>query len=124
MGRIFDGVDNDKNARRSGHRILHEPMIVDLCASEAAQVILSVVVIADNEMTLHIQPGNLLRQESIGGIFTSIGEIPGNDTAFSVSMMVADVIDTSRKSLGRVKAVKPGPGGNQMGVGDVYEFHN
>jgi hypothetical protein len=98
-------------------------MIVDFCLREATQVILAVVVIADNEMTVHIQPGNLFGEQSISGIFTSIGEIPGDDTAFGVAMMAADVIDTAGKSLGRVQAVQPRAGGNQVGVGDVYEFH-
>jgi len=98
-------------------------MIVDFCLREAALVILAVVVIADNEMTLHIEPGNLLGQESISGIFTSIGEIPGDDTAFGVAMMAEDVIDTAGKSLGRIQAVQPRAGGNKVGVGNVYEFH-
>ena len=98
-------------------------MIVDFCFREATQVILAVVVIADNEMTLHIQPGNLLGQESISGIFASIGEIPGDDTAFGITMMSTDVIDTAGKSLGRVQAVQPRAGSNQVVVGDVYEFH-
>jgi len=98
-------------------------MIVDFCFRETTQVILAVVVITDNEMTLHIQPGNLLGQESISGIFTSIGEIPGDDTAFGVAMMAVDVIDTAGKSLGRVQTVQPRAGGNQVGVGEVYEFH-
>jgi len=98
-------------------------MIVDFCFRETTQVILAVVVITDNEMTLHIQPGNLFGQESISGIFTSIGEIPGDDTALGVAMMAADVIDTAGKSLSRVQTVQPRAGGNKVGVGEVNEFH-
>ena len=123
MGIVLDGVDDDENARRGWHRVLHEAMIVDLCLRETTPVILAVVVIADNEMTFHIQPGNLFGEQSISGIFTSIGEIPGDDTAFGVAMMATDVIDTAGKSLGRVQTVQPRAGGNQVGVGEVYEFH-
>ena len=123
MRRVLDGVDDDENARRSLHRVLHEAVIVDFCLREATQVILAVVVIANNEMAVHIQPGNLFGQKSISGILTSIGEIPCDDTAFGVAMMAADVIDTARKSLGRVEAVQTRTGRNQVGVGDVYEFH-
>ena len=123
MGCVLDGVDDDKNARRGWHRVLHESMIVDLCLREATQVILAVVVIADNEMTLHIQPGNLLGEESISRIFSAIGEITSDDTAFGVAMMTADVIDTAAKARGRVEAVQWRAGGNQVGIGDVDEFH-
>jgi hypothetical protein len=123
MGTVVDGVDDDENARRGWHRVLHETMIVDFCLREATPIILAVIVISDNEMTLYIQPGNLLGQESISGIFTSIGEISGDDTAFGVAMMAVDVIDTAGKALGRVQAAQPCTGGNEVGVGDVYEFH-
>ena len=123
MGTVLDGVDDDKNARRSLHRVLHEPMIVDLCLREAMPVIPTVVVIADNEVTVHIQPGDLLGKQSISGIFTPIGEIPGDDTTLGVAMMAADVIDTAGKAFGRVEAVQLRAWGNQMSVGDVYEFH-
>jgi hypothetical protein len=98
-------------------------MIVDLCLRETTPVILAVVVITDNEMTLHIQPGNLIVEPSISGIFTSIGEIPGDDTAFSIAMMAADVIHTAGKALGRVQAVQLLARGNQVEVGNVDEFH-
>jgi len=123
MGAVLDGVNDDENARRGWHRVLHEPVIVDLCPREALPVILAVVVIADNEMALHIQPGNLLSEESICGIFTAIGEVSGDDTAFGIAMMEVDVIDTAGKALGRVQAVQLRARGNQVGVGDVYEFH-
>ena len=38
-------------------------------------------------------------------------------------MMTADVIDTAGKALGRVQAVQLRAGGNQVSIGDVYEFH-
>ena len=123
MGTVLDGVEDDENARRGLHRVLHETMIVDSCLREATPIILAVVVITDNEMTLYIQPGNLLGQESISGIFTSIGEISSDDTAFGVAMMAADVIDTAGESFGRVQAFQPRAGSDQVGVGDVYEFH-
>ena len=123
MGIVLDGVDDDENTRRGWHRVLHESMIVNLCLREAASVILAVVVITDNEMTLHIQPGDLFGEQSISGIFTSIGEIPGDDTTLGVAMMAADVIDTAGKALGRIEAVQLRARGNQVGVGDVYEFH-
>ena len=117
MGAVLDSVGDDENARRGLHRVLHEAVIVDFGLREATPIILAVVVIADNEMTLHIQPGNLLGEESISGIFTAIGQIPGDNAAFGVAMMTADVIDTAGKSLGRVQTVKPRAGGNQVGVG-------
>ena len=123
MGIVFDGVDDDENARRGWHRVLHKTIIVGLCLREAMQVFLTVVVIADNEMTLHIQPGNLLIKKAISGIFASIGEIPGNDTTFGVTMMAQDVIDTAGKSLGRIQTFQLRARGNQVSVGDVYEFH-
>ena len=123
MGIVLDRVDDDENARRGWHHVLHETIIVGLCLREAVQVFLTVVMIADNEMTLHIQPGNLLIKKSISGIFTSIGKIAGDDTTFGVAMMAADVIDTTSKALGWVEAVQLCAGGNQVGVGDVYEFH-
>jgi hypothetical protein len=98
-------------------------MIIDLCLSEATPVILAVVVITDNEMTLHIQPGNLFVEQSISGIFTSIGEIPGDNATLGVAMMAKDVIHTAGKALGRVQAMQLLARGNQVGVGDVYEFH-
>jgi hypothetical protein len=98
-------------------------MIVDLCLREAMPVIPTVVVIADNEVALHIQPGNLLIKESICGIFTAIGEVSGDDTTFGVAMVAVDVIDTAGKTLGRIQAVQLRARGNQVGVGDVYEFH-
>ena len=123
MGAILDGVDDDENARRGWHRVLYEAVIVDFCLREATPVILAVVVIADNEMAFHIQPRNLLGEESISRIFSAVGEIAGDDAAFGVAMMTADVIDTAAKALGRVQAFQPRAGGYQVGVGDVYEFH-
>jgi hypothetical protein len=98
-------------------------MVVYPCLCEAAQVILAMVVIADNEMTGHNQPGNLLGEEPVSGIFTSLGEISGDDTAFGVAMMVANVVDTAAKTFGRVEPVQPCAGANQVGIGDMYEFH-
>jgi hypothetical protein len=38
-------------------------------------------------------------------------------------MMATDVIHTAGKALGRVQTVQLRARGNQVGVGDVYEFH-
>ena len=124
MGIVLDGVDDDKNARRGLHRVLHETVVVDFCLCETTSVILTMIVITDNEMTLHIQPGNLFGQQPISRIFTSISEISGDDTALGVAMMEADVIDTAGKAFGRIKAVQLRARGNQVGIGDVYEFHS
>ena len=123
MGAVLDGIDDDENARRGWHRVLHEAVVVDLCLREALQIIRAVVVIADNEMAGHIQSGNLLGEQSISGIFASIGEIPGDDTTFGIAMMAQDVIDTAGKAFGRIQTFQLRTRGNQVSVGDVYEFH-
>ena len=123
MAVVLDGIDHDEHARRGWHRVLHESVIVDLRLREAAKVMLAMVVIADDEMAGHIQPGHLFGEKPVSGIFAAIGEIAGDDTAFGVAMMAANVIDTAAEALGRVQAVQQRAGANQVSIGDVDEFH-
>ena len=105
VGAVLDGIDHDEHARRGWHRVLHETVIIDLRLRVALQVSLAVVVITDEEMTGHVQPGDLLDDEPVGGFFATVGEITGDHTAFSVTMMAANVIDTAAEAFSRVEAV-------------------
>ena len=82
------------------------------------------IMIAHQNMTGEVEAFQLLDKKLISRRLTFVGKVAGDHTAFCISMVKDDIVDTCFESALRIKPLKHLPGLNQMGVSDVKKFHH
>ena len=81
------------------------------------------IMVAHQNMTGEVEVFQFLGKKLIRRRLTFVGKVAGDHTAFCITMVKDDVVDTCFESALRIKSLKHLPGLNQMGVSDVKKFY-
>ena len=82
------------------------------------------IMVAHQNMTGDVKAFQFLGNKLIRRRLAFVGKVAGDHTAFCITMVKDDVVDTCFESALRIKPLKHLPGLNQMGVSDVKKFHH
>ena len=82
------------------------------------------IMVAHQNMTGDVETFQFLGKKLISRRLSFVSKVAGDHTAFGITMVKDDVVDTCFESALRIKPLKHLPGLNQMGVSDVKKFHH
>ncbi len=82
------------------------------------------IMVAHQNMTGEVEVFQFLGKKLIRRRLALVGKVAGDHTAFCITMVKDDIIDTCVESVLRIKPLKHLPRLNQMSVSDVKKFHH
>ena len=119
----FVGIETDEAADRSVKRVLHETASITRRLREFGEEVLSAVVVAEDEMRLQTERAERNSECAVGELISRMREVARDDRKLGVGVEAVDAFDALSESLERIELVELLAWCDEMGVGDMNEFH-
>lgn len=121
--RRLQGINEHEAAGIVSKRMLHEAMSVARGIRKRRQQLCAIVVVTGDQMYRHRQLFEKIPRRGIGPGISGIGHVARQDQKLGVVVMFDDVGDAGVQARTGIEPVEFLPACNQMGVGQVNEFH-